>query len=556
MTDVYAAIGTRGREIPQAERAEKSQIKNNAGGYVFKLSDEQMLRRFLILGTDGGTYYASAKAHTAKAAEVVQRMADAGDMALVDQILDVSLNGLAPKQDPTLLALAIACASKDDALRAAALDAVPKVCRTFTMLTTFLKYVKTHRGMGRGLKKAIAKFYEERTADQVALQMVKYRQRHGYTHRDVLRIAHPIAMTDAHKALYDYACGRVTNDAYPLLGALPEKITVFEDVQRADAPAPVTAGIRHANLPWEAVPDAFINNASVLDALLPGMGATALLRQLPRFARAGMTGGLKPSATTQAIVDKLTDAEFIKRGRLHPYQVLLARVVYASSGRPVGYRYDTRRNRGEPYSPNGQIISALEHAYELSFENITPSDTATGVFLDVSGSMGNAFIGDSPLSARDASAAMAMVTLRSEPYTVVGGFTAKSGRSAWRDSGVISRLDLTARDSLTSAIEKVSGLPFGGTDCALPMKWALENEPTIETFIVYTDNETWAGGEHPHRALKTYREKTGINAKLIVVGMTATGFSIADPADPGMMDVVGFDASAPRVMAEFAAGTL
>jgi 60 kDa SS-A/Ro ribonucleoprotein len=36
--------------------------------------------------------------------------------------------------------------------------------------------------------------------------------------------------------------------------------------------------------------------------------------------------------------------------------------------------------------------------------------------------------------------------------------------------------------------------------------------------------------------------------------MTATGFSIADPSDPGMLDVVGFDAAAPQVMADFARG--
>jgi 60 kDa SS-A/Ro ribonucleoprotein len=36
--------------------------------------------------------------------------------------------------------------------------------------------------------------------------------------------------------------------------------------------------------------------------------------------------------------------------------------------------------------------------------------------------------------------------------------------------------------------------------------------------------------------------------------MASNGFSIADPSDPGMLDVVGFDASAPQVMADFAAG--
>ena len=47
------------------------------------------------------------------------------------------------------------------------------------------------------------------------------------------------------------------------------------------------------------------------------------------------------------------------------------------------------------------------------------------------------------------------------------------------------------------------------------------------------------------------REKTGIPARLVVVGMASNGFTIADPADGGMLDVVGFDTATPRLIAEF-----
>ena len=35
------------------------------------------------------------------------------------------------------------------------------------------------------------------------------------------------------------------------------------------------------------------------------------------------------------------------------------------------------------------------------------------------------------------------------------------------------------------------------------------------------------------------------------VGMVSNGFSIADPDDAGMLDVVGFDAATPVVIADF-----
>ena len=37
--------------------------------------------------------------------------------------------------------------------------------------------------------------------------------------------------------------------------------------------------------------------------------------------------------------------------------------------------------------------------------------------------------------------------------------------------------------------------------------------------------------------------------------MVSNGFSIADPQDGGMLDVVGFDTSTPSIIADFATGT-
>ena len=78
----------------------------------------------------------------------------------------------------------------------------------------------------------------------------------------------------------------------------------------------------------------------------------------------------------------------------------------------------------------------------------------------------------------------------------------------------------------------------------------------IDTFVIYTDSETWAGDIHPVQALRDYRHASGIDARLVVVGMVSNGFSIADPADAGMLDVVGFDTATPQLIADFARGTL
>ena len=117
-------------------------------------------------------------------------------------------------------------------------------------------------------------------------------------------------------------------------------------------------------------------------------------------------------------------------------------------------------------------------------------------------------------------------------------------------------MPLTARDSLADVTAKISGLPFGDTDCALPMLDAANREIPVDVFIIYTDNETWHGKVHPVEALQHYRKQMGIQAKLIVYAMTSTGFSIADPNDGGMLDVVGFNANVPAIIHQFVTGEL
>jgi 60 kDa SS-A/Ro ribonucleoprotein len=86
------------------------------------------------------------------------------------------------------------------------------------------------------------------------------------------------------------------------------------------------------------------------------------------------------------------------------------------------------------------------------------------------------------------------------------------------------------------------------------MLWALQRKINLDVFVVYTDNETWAGKMQPVQALQKYRAEMNPSAKLIVVGMTATNFSIADPRDAGMLDIVGFDTNIPLVVSNFVTG--
>ena len=242
------------------------------------------------------------------------------------------------------------------------------------------------------------------------------------------------------------------------------------------------------------------------------------------------------------VTSALGDVERIRRARLHPLALLLALKTYAQG----------RGDKGAlTWTPVPQVIDALNAAFYTAFANVEATGRRILLALDVSGSMASGRVAGTSLTPREGSAAMALMTAATEEHTHIVGFAAPGGGWYGHVPNGLTPLAITPSMRLDQAVKAVSDLPFGGTDCALPMLYALEKGITADAFVVYTDSETWAGSIHPVQALRQYREKTGIAAKLVVVGMVSNGFSIADPADAGMLDVVGFDAAAPAVIADF-----
>jgi 60 kDa SS-A/Ro ribonucleoprotein len=452
----------------------------------------------------------------------------------------VSVAGRAPKQQPTIFALAAAAASERPEGRAAAFAAMPDVLRTGSHLMLFAKYVQLFRGWGSGLMRAARRWYDALEVDALAYQLVKYRSREGFSQRDLLRLIHPKTDDQLRNALYRW----VAQD--DLSYQLPRLVHGFVAAQAATSADDWARLIKEYRLSWEMLPDAALTERKVWQALIEaGLPMTALIRQLPRLTRLQVIGsGPHADDRTDDVVAQLTDPERLSRARIHPFNVLVALRTYA-----VG-----RSFRGSTHwTPARPVLDALDAAFYTAFGNVVPANRRTMIGLDVSGSMG-ARIGGGPLTAREASAAMSMITVATEPKTAVYGFT--SGHGDWRSATELTELSIGPRQRLEDVISTVSGLPFGGTDCALPMIKALEYGLEVDTFLVITDNETWAGQVHPHQALAEYRRKTGIPARLVVWGMTSTGFSIADPADPGMLDLVGVDSAAPQLFADFSRGDL
>ena len=531
----YAQIFNKRKPSQRQPIPGSTQVQNSAGGYAWAVNDWTRLRRFLILGTEGGSYYASEQKLTVENAEAVERCIQADGERVVREIVQVSEQGRAPKNDPALFALAMCAGLGSDKTRRAALEALPKVARIGTHLFHFAEYVEGFRGWGRGLRQAVGNWYNQMPTESLAYQLIKYRQRDKWSHRDLLRLAHPKTEDTARNALYKWVVdGSGQGDTTPLGDAALRTLWAFERVQQANANE-VAKLVAEYRLPMEAIPSEKLSQA-VWEALLPHSGLTFLLRNLGNLSKEGvLTSNSKQ--TVRDITERITDAEALKRGRIHPIQVLAALTTYQQG--------HGMRGHGE-WKVVREVVDALNDAFYLSFQSVKSTEKRWVLALDVSGSMSGGSIAGVPgLTPRVGSAAMAMVTYQIEKQVSLVSF-----------QNQMVPLNIARKSRLEEVVKSLSNLPFGATDCAQPMLWAMKNNVQADTFVVYTDSETWHGDVHPAKALEQYRQKFGIPARLVVVGMVSNKFTIADPNDGGMLDVVGFDTATPEIIQQFAAGTL
>lgn len=543
----------RSDDVPQT-LPHPGQVPNSAGGFSFQVTDEQRLRRFLILGCEGGTYYSSEKKLGLENAQCIVRLIDGGlGLNVVAEIVQCSRDNRAAKQDPSVFALAICARCSHTDVQKAAYIALPTVCRIPTQLFAFVTYcelLSTGTGWSRSHKRGISEWYRSKAASHLSVLVTKYKQRDGWSHADVLRLAHIMPPSKAHDIVFRYAA-----KGYETLGDIPE----FSAAQGSEASDDVDAEvlkvtrllaavercksvtdelemvhlIQAHGLVREHVPTQLLNSVGVWEALLAHMPMTAMVRNLGKMTAIGL---LTPDSDHAAMVcSQLCDARKLHGAKLHPFAILLALKTYSNGAGDKG---------SLTWHPVPEIVDALNSAYYLAFANVEPTGQRMVLGIDVSGSMGSPIQGSS-ITAREGAAAMAMLAARTEPDSRFMAF-----------SHEFVPLDISAHDSLDQVLQTISELPFGATDCSLPMLWALENNVQADCFMVLTDCETYAGRVAPHVALQRYRAATGINAKLVVMGMTSNQFTIADPDDSGMLDVVGFDAAIPQVLREFLLGAL
>lgn len=508
---------------PQTEPAfGHSQIKNNAGGFAFQATDEQQLVRFITLGTEGGTYYASERKLTQDNAKTIIEMIKRNGETVVSLLNEY--HNRVPKQDALLFVLALACTHGNEATKKKAYSSIEKIAHTSTHLFTFVGYVNELRGWSRGLRTGVSNWYNNKSPEKVAYQLVKYRQRNGWTHKDVLRLSHASSVNN--NLLYKYAVGKA-----PALETGSALIAGYEAAQLADKKTLINL-ITENRLTWEMIPTAFLKDVDVQMALLQNMPVMATIRNLNRFAASGLTAS-NLSEASKIIKARLTNQQEITKSGIHPVFALNALTVYG-------------QGRGEKgsliWTPNNDILEALEDTFELSYGNVESSGKNILLGVDTSASMTHSQVNGMALTPRAVSAALMSVTLRNEPNVDVVWFDTKG-----------YPVQVNRKLSYKEILTKMNQMPAGGTDLSIPMLYAQKvKNVKFDAIVTYTDNETWAGKSHPVQEFDKYKRISG-SCKAVTVAMVANNVDVM-PSRSDTLGVAGFDSAVPQLISNFLKG--
>jgi 60 kDa SS-A/Ro ribonucleoprotein len=512
---------------------ESEMIQGRSGGYMFDAGIWAMVRRCLLIGTAQSTYYAGKQELTEEFVAVIKEAVATEPRRVAEEILYAS-DGRAINNSAPLLALVLLSMGKSSEAKKAFGEIFPQVVRTGSHFAEWLSYTKSLRGFGKIVREAGKNWFSRDDVKGLAYQLLKYQQRCGFSQRDALRLFHVHPPTEEHNALFQWVVKGWDELPKEIPSEALAQVWWYEWLKRN--PEQTDRAILQGHLTHEMVAPVGKMDKIAWELLFNEMPIGALLRNLASLTQLGVLSADEPR-NLDHVESTLNNRQRLKKGRIHPIDVLKALKTYQSGGK-IGR---SKKN----WQPVGRIVDILEKAVELSFEVVEPTGKVFMHAVDISGSMSYGVIDSVGLSCCEVATAMALATAKSEKNYLIHGFSTK-----------FIDLGISHKDSFSTALRKSSNQNFGGTDASVAYHWMTKNRFKADVICFWTDSESWAGNSHPAQALREYRGKVNPHIKAVYVTLAPYQITLVDPKDPLSWDLAGFDPSIPRLIGMIAQGEI
>ncbi|MBW4559675.1 MAG: TROVE domain-containing protein [Mojavia pulchra JT2-VF2] len=512
---------------------EAEMIQGRSGGYMFDAGIWKMLRRCLLIGTAKSTYYAGKQELTEDFVAIIKQAVAENPGRVAEEIMYAS-DGRAINNSAPILALVLLSMGEAPEAKKAFAEIFPQVVRTGSHFYEWLNYTKSLRGFGKVVREVGKTWLSREDVKGLAYQLLKYQQRQGFSHRDALRLFHVKPPTETHRELFEWVVKGWEDLPADIPSEALAQIWWYEWLKRN--PTQTHEAIAQGRLTHEMAAPVGKMDKQAWQLLFQEMPISAMLRNLGSLTELGVLR-TDESANVLRVEAVLNNKEHLRKGRIHPIDVLKALKTYQSGGK-LGRSQKT-------WQPVPRIVDILEKALELSFDVVQPTGKVFMHAVDVSGSMSWGVVDSVGLSCCEIATTMALVTAKAERNYMIRGFATE-----FRELGI------TAKDTFSSAVAKASNQNFGGTDASVAYDWMIKNNFKADVVCFWTDNESWAGSKHPSQALTQYRKKVNPDVKAVYVTLAPYQITLVDPQDQLSWDLAGFDPGTPRIIQMLAIGEL
>ncbi len=378
-------------------RTLRTRVLTHEGGVGYARdaeSDLFVLAATNMVGED--TFYERAATRDARFVDLVREVTETNPAFIAGADVDAGKVGLAQYLRETMLmrsAAVVMAAEYVAAGGAGGRTVIARALRRADEPAEMLGYWLATHGrkipmpVKRGVADAARRLYTERAAmryDGLGRQIRM---------ADVLELAHPSPRDAAQSALFKHLLDRRHHDdavadpsVLPMLAAAAALDAVPVDERRDVLRQRGASALAEAGFSWERLSGWLPGgmDAAAWEAVIPSMGAMALVRNLRNFDEAGIG-----EAAVDAVIAKVTDATEVAQARLFPYQIWAA------------YKH----------APSDNWKRALGRTLDLTVANIPQLD-GTLVVIDTSGSMQAPVSNRSRLQRVEVAAVMAMATAK------------------------------------------------------------------------------------------------------------------------------------------------
>lgn len=431
-----------GRNLPVADHT------NRAGGKAYKFSDEHALCQYVVTGTFGNIYYATAGEQLQKVQELC---AGAHNELLAKAAVYGHQNGKMKDVPAYLLAVLAARAKNSPEALTYLKRAFPQVITNVKMLCNFVQIVRSgvtgRRSFGTAVKRLIQNWITERKNDKLFIASIGHSDP---SLADIIKMVRPNPVDPGQEATIGYLLGKEYDGR-----RLPKLIKDFEAFKR-DNKNPVP------DMPFRALTNCGLTTKH-WEEIAVNMPWNTLRMNLNMLQRNGVFNNSK---LTKQLAAKLADPDEVRKWNAFPYQLLT-----------------TFQNvQGVPVS----IINALQDAMEVATENVPSLGTDVAVCIDLSGSMWSPVTGyhgsqSTNTTCVDVAALIAASLLRTNQEGVV---------VAWASN--VQEVKVNPRDSVMTNAQKFRNCGVGGgTSAQLGLRYLNKIGWQGDAVVYVSDNQSW-----------------------------------------------------------------